>query len=48
MKFLYFFLTIPFYILAKFFVFLNIDNLENDLFKCRKHLQSLNLLGLTH
>ncbi|ATZ67845.1 transglycosylase domain-containing protein [Acinetobacter haemolyticus] len=44
MKFLYFFLTIPFYILAKFFVFLNIDNLENDLFKCRKHLQSLNLL----
>lgn len=44
MKFIYFFLTIPFYILAIFFVFFNIDNMNVDLIKCRKHLQGLNLI----
>lgn len=42
MKLLYFFLTIPFYILAKFFIFFNIQNLRTDLIKCRTHLKSIN------
>ncbi|MHA3090970.1 transglycosylase domain-containing protein [Acinetobacter brisouii] len=44
MKFIYFFLTIPFYILAKYFVFFNLDSINVDFLKCRKHLQSLNLI----
>lgn len=42
MKPLYFLLTIPFYILANFYIFFNIQNLSTDLSKCRLHLKNIN------
>lgn len=43
MKTLYFFFTIPFYMLGKVFIFFNLDNLNNDFSKCCNYLENLNI-----
>ncbi|EHU1491159.1 transglycosylase domain-containing protein [Acinetobacter baumannii] len=44
MSFLYFFLTIPFYVLGKIFIFFNLDSLKTDFLKCCNDLKKFNLV----
>ncbi|RKG29956.1 transglycosylase domain-containing protein [Acinetobacter tianfuensis] len=44
MKVMYFFLTIPFYLLMKLFYKLNLDNFQIDFVKCEKNLKSVQQL----
>ncbi|MDH0031204.1 MULTISPECIES: transglycosylase domain-containing protein [unclassified Acinetobacter] len=44
MRILYFFLTTPFYVLGKVFIFFNLDNSNNDFLKCCNYLENLDIL----